>query len=86
MAGIWDHWGEGENEFYSFSIITTRANKLVEGIHDRMPVILDPEDEAKWLQDTPLNFVLSMLRSYPAEKMEAYPISNMVNSPSNNSP
>jgi len=86
MAGIWDHWGEGENEFFSFSIITTSANKLVAGIHDRMPVILDPEDESKWLQDTPMNFVLSMLRSYPPEKMEAYPISNLVNSPANNSP
>ena len=53
----------------------------------RMPVILDPEDESKWLQDgTPMNFILSMLRSYPAEKMNAYPISTLVNSPSNNSP
>ena len=86
MAGIWDHWGEGENEFFSFAIITTSANKLVSAIHDRMPVLLDPEDESKWLQDTPMNFVLSMLRSYPAEKMDAYPISNLVNSPANNSP
>jgi len=85
FAGLWDHWGEGENEFYSFSIITTAANKLVSPIHDRMPVILDPEDESKWLQDgTPMNFVMSMLRAYPAEKMEAYPISNLVNSPENN--
>ncbi|MBF0504598.1 MAG: SOS response-associated peptidase [Candidatus Omnitrophica bacterium] len=85
FAGIWDHWGEGENEFYSFSIITTVANKLVAGIHDRMPVILDPEDESVWLQgNTPLDRVLAMLRSYPAEKMDAYPISNLVNSPENN--
>ena len=34
MAGIWDHWGEGANEFYSFSIITTTPNKLVASIHD----------------------------------------------------
>jgi putative SOS response-associated peptidase YedK len=53
----------------------------------RQPIILDPEDESKWLQDdTPMNFILSMLRSYPADKMDAYPISNLVNSPSNNSP
>jgi putative SOS response-associated peptidase YedK len=85
FAGLWDRWGEGENEFYSFSIITTTPNKLVSGIHDRMPVILDPEDESKWLQETPMNVVLSMLRSYPAEKMEMYPISNLVNVPTNNS-
>jgi len=88
FAGIWDTWGEREKQFYSFSICTTTPNTLVAGIlaHDRMPVILDPEDESKWLQDIPMNFVLSMLRSYPAEKMDAYPISNLVNSPSNNSP
>ena len=51
-----------------------------------MPVILDPEDEIKWLQDTPINFVLSMLRAYPAEKMDAYPVSTLVNNAANNSP
>jgi len=85
FAGIWDHWGEGDNEFYSFSIITTTPNKLMATIHDRMPVILEPEVESKWLQDgTPIDRVLSMLRSYPAEKMDAYPISALVNSPVNN--
>jgi len=34
FAGIWDHWGEGDNQFYSFSIITTAPNKLVATIHD----------------------------------------------------
>jgi len=85
FAGIWDHWGEGENEFYSFSIITTTPNKLMATIHDRMPVILEPDDESKWLQDgTPIDRVLAMLRSYPADKMDAYPISTLVNSPVNN--
>jgi len=50
-----------------------------------MPIILDPEDESKWLQETPMNIVMSMLRSYPAEKMDMYPISNLVNVPTNNS-
>ena len=84
FAGIWDHWGEGENEFYSFSIITTTPNKLVASIHDRMPVILEPEDEAGWLQETPMNRVMAMLRPYPAEMMDAYPVSTLVNSPVNN--
>jgi len=34
FAGIWDHWGEGEKQFYSFSIITTTPNKLMASIHD----------------------------------------------------
>jgi putative SOS response-associated peptidase YedK len=87
FAGIWDHWGEGENEFFSFSILTCKPNQIVAQAHDRMPCILDPEDESKWLQDdTPMNFVLAMLRPYPATKMDAYPISTLVNSPANNSP
>jgi putative SOS response-associated peptidase YedK len=85
FAGIWDTWGEGEKQFYSFSIITTTPNKLMAAIHDRMPVIIEPEDESKWLQEsTPMNYVLAMLRSYPEEKMEMYPIGNLVNSPGNN--
>lgn len=86
FAGLWDRWGEGENEFFSFSIITTKPNKLMAPIHDRMPVILEPEDESGWLQDSlPMERVLAMLRSYPSEKMDLYPISNLVNSPTNNS-
>lgn len=85
LAGIWDSWGEGGSQFYSFSIITTSPNKLMASIHDRMPVILDPDEESKWLQDsTPMDRILVMLRSYPADKMDAYPISNLVNSPANN--
>ena len=50
-----------------------------------MPVIIEPEDEAGWLQDSkPMDRVMAMLRSCPAEKMDAYPISTLVNSPVNN--
>lgn len=85
MAGVWDTWGEGPRQFFSFSIITVSSNKMLAPIHDRMPLVLDPEDESRWLQDIPINFILSMFRSYPAEKMDAYPISTLVNSPLNNS-
>lgn len=34
FAGIWDHWGEGESEFFSFAIITCSPNKLLASIHD----------------------------------------------------
>jgi len=85
FAGIWDTWRQGDKLIHTCCIITTSPNSLMVNIHDRMPVILNREDEAKWLDDIPLNFVLSMLRSYPAEKMEAYRISNFVNSSSNNS-
>ena len=50
FAGLWarsrDAHGE---ELHSFTIITTRANSLVRPIHDRMPILLSPDDHAAWL-------------------------------------
>ena len=66
----------------SCAIVTTGPNALMEPIHDRMPVILDAEAEALWLDpatDDPVRLV-SLLRPYPAEEMEAYPVSTVVNS------
>lgn len=51
FAGIFDRWEEpvGGREIYSFAIITTDSNSDVKSIHDRMPVILRPEQEQVWL-------------------------------------
>ena len=87
MAGIWDSWKNEEGEFInSFSIITTGPNDLMKNIHDRMPVILHPADESKWLGDTAPDVLLEFLRPFPAEKMTAYPVSKLVNSPVNDRP
>ena len=72
----------------SCAIITTAANELAATVHDRMPALLDQEAERLWLgpptQDparlTPL------MRPCPADEMEAYPVSPLVNSASNDSP
>jgi len=51
----------------------------MEPIHNRMPVILDREDKACWLdRSTDLETALRCLRPYPAEQMEAYPVSTLV--------
>jgi len=87
MAGIWDNWKNPEGiVIRSFSIITTRANSLVEGIHDRMPVILKREDEKKWLNPAPEEELLKFLQPYPSEQMMKYPVSRKVNSPMNDIP
>jgi len=86
MAGIWDTWGEGEKQFNSCCIITTAPNTLVGGIHNRMPVILSKDDESKWLGQISLDEAMALLKTYPAQDMDAYPISTLVNSPLNNSP
>src|SRR5665213_3139481 len=51
LAGVWEHWVSKETGEIvdSFSLITTSANSFMAKIHDRMPVILDPKDEERWL-------------------------------------
>ena len=84
MAGIWESWKDPEgNRIYSFSIITTHPNSLMEEIHDRMPVILTQEDEKKWLSPMPAGELIKLLQPYPSEKMKAFPVSTKVNSPLN---
>jgi putative SOS response-associated peptidase YedK len=74
--------------FQTFTIITTDANAVTAPIHDRMPVILPREAEDTWLQDGPLDPVMieQLLRPYPAEEMEAYPVSTNVNRADANDP
>jgi putative SOS response-associated peptidase YedK len=70
------------------TIITTTANELLAPIHSRMPVILDADDEALWLDPgcaTPIK-VLPCLCPLPSERMEAIPVSSLVSSPDNEGP
>ena len=84
MAGIWDKWKDPEGKIiHSFSIITTSPNSLMEKIHTRMPVILREGDEKTWLGQTGPDELLGLLKPYPAEEMDAYPISKLVNDPKN---
>ena len=89
FAGLWDSWESAdETAIESCTIIVTDANELVRPIHDRMPVILDPGNHVRWLdvEGTPADEAAEMLRSYPSERMTAYPVSRMVNSPKNDDP
>ena len=83
FAGLWTVWHSGkDDELRSFTIITTSANELMSPIHDRMPVILDEKDEARWL-DPELGKpedVLPLLVPYPSGDMECWEVSPYVNS------
>ena len=84
FAGLWDEWHAPDGSpLRSCTIITTMPNAVAAPIHDRMPVILRPEDESFWLDnsvtDTPA--LLSLLVPSPPEDMEAYPVSRRVNVP-----
>ena len=85
FAGLWERWeGEGGQVINSCAILTTEANEVLRPVHDRMPVILHPDDYELWLDGDArkLDLVKEMLRPYPAEEMTGYPVGVSVNSPS----
>ena len=87
FAGLWEDWVDGESGdvLETRAIITTSANKVLKPVHDRMPAMLWPDDEAKWLEgDT--RTALSILGPYPEGEMEAFPVSRRVGSPRNDDP
>jgi len=88
FAGLYEiaHDAEGK-EIKSFTIITTKANKSMQGIHERMPVILTKEEEEIWLDhETPQEKLLELLDGYSSKGFEVYEISDEVNSAQNNKP
>jgi putative SOS response-associated peptidase YedK len=87
FAGLWDKWKSPDGDIiHSFTIITTAANDFMRSIHERMPVILNKEDEKRWLSPIPESEILSLLQPYPSELMDAYEVSELVNSPRNERP
>ena len=89
LASIWDTWTGADGSYLeTCTILTTEPNELMEPIHNRMPVIIHPEDYDLWLDPTvqikdPL---MHLLRPYEAEEMQAYPVSTVVNNARNESP
>lgn len=89
FAGLWEHWqGEDGVSVESCTVIVTQANDKLRPIHDRMPVILDPVDYEIWLDpETQDPHILEpMLRSYPGDKMNFYPVSRKVGNASYDDP
>ncbi len=89
FAGLADSWQTPDNSIIrSCTIVTTMANELLQTIHDRMPVILPREAEELWMdpkvQDVEL--LSPLLVPYATQKMDAYPVSTIVNTVWNDSP
>jgi putative SOS response-associated peptidase YedK len=82
FAGLWEGVKDAEGvESDTFSIITTYANKQMSDIHERMPVILKPEEENRWLKPSlGQNEVEPMLKPHEGN-LEIYEVSPDVNSP-----
>lgn len=92
LAGIWDSWDKGvslpqEGPLRSFSIITTAANAFMQELHQRMPVILEPDEFADWLSPATQTEQLKKRVNEPVlTELQAWPVSRKVNSPLNDYP
>ncbi len=87
IAGLWESWKAPDGKIvHTCTAITTEPNRLVKQIHDRMPVILRREHEAAWLDPRNKNthFLGNILKTYDENQMDAYIVSEAVNSPRNN--
>ncbi len=72
FAGLWDQWGTGTEYFESCTMITCDPNSLAAPFHDRMPVILEPDNFEEWLSaKTPTDDLLSLLRPLPSDRLVA---------------
>jgi putative SOS response-associated peptidase YedK len=80
LAGLFERWrAEDGTVLDTCAIVTTEANSLLASIHDRMPVIIAPDDYARWLD--PANpDVADLIAPYPSSAMASYPVSPRVNS------
>ena len=79
FAGIWETWQHEGKEWHSYTILTTSPNKEMEPIHDRMPVILHPEDEAQWLAADTEEDIRVLLAPLENGALETYEVSADVN-------
>jgi putative SOS response-associated peptidase YedK len=82
FAGLWDRWTNPQGEsIESCTILTTTPNALLAEIHDRMPVILSPDNYDLWLDRgfREVASVSEMVEPYDAALMRRYPVSTRVN-------
>ncbi len=89
FAGLFERWLSPENaSVFTYTIITTQANPLIAPLHERMPVILRPEQYDAWLDQTQRNLgaLQEMLQPYPAEAMQFWEVPEDVNKASVNHP
>ena len=86
IGGLWDTWHYGRDDaLATFTVLTCVPNELTGTLHDRMPLIIEPDDVPRWL-DRNEHDVRDLLRSYPAEEMTAHRVGTRVNSAQNDDP
>jgi len=86
FAGLWDGWKNLEGHWIkSFSILTTTPNAVTASVHDRMPVILSPDDYDIWLDLGMQNVstISELLKPFNPSLMHCYPVTTRINSVAN---
>jgi putative SOS response-associated peptidase YedK len=89
FAGVWDRWkSPGGPWLQSCSILTTAPNEMLDGVHDRMPVILPRRHYETWLTApaAEVQRLAELLVPFDAGFMRRYPVSSLVNKPENDTP
>ena len=84
LAGIWTARETADGWVHNFAILTRAAEPQLSRLHDRMPVIVAPDDYQEWLSastDDPRNLIRA-----PFTEVTTYPVSTLVNKPDNNGP
>ena len=87
FGGLWEEWIDRDSGelVETCTIITTTANKTLEQIHHRMPVIIKQTDYEKWLDNEKFagENKDEFFDPFPSDKMDTYPVSRAVNSAAN---
>lgn len=88
FAGLFDIWKDGEGkELKTYTIITTSPNSISKPIHNRMPVILDKQEEDIWLnKDSDEKTLINLLDPFESDYMEEFEVSREVNNSRNENP
>lgn len=89
FAGLWETWKSPDDALVeSCVLLTTDPNPLVAEIHDRMPLILQPDDYDRWLDPAlrETESLRALFRPYAGEEMVAFPVAAYVNSPTHDDP
>lgn len=86
-AGLWERWEKGEAPIESCTIITTDSNEVTSDVHDRMPVILKPEDYETWLsEDSDPDELQSLIKPFEEDILKVDKVSRYVNNVRNQGP
>ncbi|MFO7543457.1 MAG: SOS response-associated peptidase [Thiobacillus sp.] len=78
LGGVWESWRAPNGDVLrTCCLITTEPNEIMLPVHDRMPVIVSPENYEQWLTGEPAD-AQSLIKPYPVEDMQAWAVSRRV--------